>query len=192
VHNSARFTLVSPAGTVRRRGNGEEKVEVLGQVVDGGYFENSATTSLAHVIERFQNGPGTGTAVTVVHISNDPAVTPFAPDGDDHCPMLPPPPHDRIYGEARAPFTALLATRDARGQYAREALGERIAAQGSDRLWHYRLCHRHRTIPLGWTIGDATTAEMREQLTGAEGAADNAGNTQSIILDFGDLHPVDP
>ncbi len=176
VHNSARFTLVSPAGTVRRRN--DNQVDVLGQVVDGGYFENSATTSVAHVIERFRAGPGEDSDVSVIHISNDPNVAPFAPDGNDQCPDLKPPETISTQGELRAPATALLATRDARGQYAREELGERIQARAEDRLWHYRLCQRQRTIPLGWTIGEATTAEMREQLTGAEGAADNAGTTR--------------
>ncbi len=183
VSNSARFTLVSPAGTVRRRVKG--RVETLGQVVDGGYFENSATTTLAHVIERFRATTGPQTDVTIIHISNAPGVAPFAPDGNDHCPTVPPVEAADIQGELRAPLTALLATRDARGQYAREELGERIKSRPEDHLWHYRLCQRQRTIPLGWTIGDATTAEMREQLTGAEGAADNAGNTLGIVGEFG-------
>lgn len=143
VHNSARFTLVSPAGTVRRR------FETLGQVVDGGYFENSATTTLAHVIERFRATTGTDAPVTVIHISNDPGVAPFAPDGDDRCPTPPPAEAIDIQGELRAPLTALLATRDARGQYAREELGEQIEARRNDHLCHYRLCQRQRTIPLG-------------------------------------------
>lgn len=182
-HNSARFTLVSPAGTVRRRNEG--RAETLGQVVDGGYFENSATTTLAHVIERFRTTTGTEAAVTVIHISNDPGVAPFAPDGDDLCPGAQPAGTVDIDGELRAPLTALLATRNARGQYAREELSERIESRPDDRLWHYRLCQRQRTIPLGWTIGEATTGEMREQLTGAEGSAGNADNTQGISGAFG-------
>ena len=137
------------------------------------------------MIERFRATTGPQTDVTIIHISNDPGVAPFAPDGNDHCPTVAPAEAADIQGELRAPLTALLATRDARGQYAREELGERIKSRPEDHLWHYRLCQRQRTIPLGWTIGDATTAEMREQLTGAEGAAGNAGNTLGIVGEFG-------
>jgi len=45
VHTSARFTYLSPAGTVRRLDLDEESTEDdrLNRVVDGGYFENSGT-----------------------------------------------------------------------------------------------------------------------------------------------------
>lgn len=47
--NSARFAYVSPAGSVYRRkgSNASGLPEFLGQVVDGGYFENSGTVTLA-------------------------------------------------------------------------------------------------------------------------------------------------
>jgi hypothetical protein len=186
VHNSARFTLVSPAGTVRRRHN--HGVKALGQVVDGGYFENSATTSLAHFIERFRATTDAEAAVAVIHISNDPGVAPFARDGEDHCPDTPPAKAEDIRGELLAPAAALLATRDARGQFARQELGERIASRADDHLWHYRLCQRQRNIPLGWTIGQATTDEMKDQLAGAEGAAQNAKNTREIARQMGNGH----
>jgi hypothetical protein len=103
VSNSARFTLVSPAGTVRRRVEG--RVDTLGQVVDGGYFENSATTTLAHVIERFRATTGTEAPVTVIHISNDPGVAPFARNNEESCPTLPPAEAVAIQGELHAPTT---------------------------------------------------------------------------------------
>lgn len=179
VHNSARFTLVSPPGTVRRRT--DEGIELLGQLVDGGYFENSAITPLGPLIDRFRARVGRDVSIAVVHISNGPGVAAFAPDGNDRCPDRPPSSDAPFRGELRAPMTALLATRDARARAARLGLAERIAAAPADRLWHYRLCRRQRPIPLGWTIGEATTAEMREQLAGAAGSADNAGNTRAIV-----------
>jgi hypothetical protein len=178
VHNSARFTLVSPAGTVRRRTG--EGLELLGQLVDGGYYENSATTPLPRMIEILRAQPDAPRAVGVVHISNGPGVAAFAPAGNDRCPGPSPSGNTPFRGELRAPATALLATREARARAAREALAERITASPGDRLWHYRLCRRQRAIPLGWTIGEATTAEMREQLGGAAGSADNAGNSREI------------
>lgn len=182
VHNSARFTLISPAGTVRKREN--DRVDNVGQLVDGGYFENSAITTLQHFLERFRAATDGDAAIRAIHVSNDPGVAPLAPNGRDRCPLATSRKAPTIRGEARAPLDALLATRNARGQYARQALGEAIASRPDDRLWHYRLCRRERDIPLGWTIGEATTEEMREQLAGAEGAADNAGNSRGISRQF--------
>lgn len=182
-HNSARFTLVSPAGTVRRRV--DDGIDTLGQVVDGGYFENSATTTLEHLVRRFRNGPGAHAAIRVVHISNDPAIAPFAPAKDDCCPTSPVPAEVVPYGEVRAPLMAILATRDARAEYARQSLAELIEGRPGDRLWHYRLCERERKIPLGWTIGTGTTEEMREQLAGAGDSAELDEMTAEIAMDLG-------
>lgn len=184
--NSARFTFVSPAGTVRRRGD-DDGVRVLGQVVDGGYFENSGTTTIEALIRQLHAAVREPVPVRVIHISNDPAVPPFAPDGNDVCPdpVLPPDPMP-VFGEARAPVIALLATREARATYARQALVDRIRVLPDARLWHYRLCKGHRDIPLGWTIGAMTTAEMERQLrgNGTDDAANALGTTQEILKAF--------
>jgi len=52
VHNSARFTYMSPAGRLlfRPRGSATESTGHL-QLVDGGYFENSATTTLLELAQ---------------------------------------------------------------------------------------------------------------------------------------------
>jgi hypothetical protein len=184
--NSARFTFVSPAGTVLRRGD-DDRVRVLGQVVDGGYFENSGTTTIEALIRQFHATVREAVPVRVIHISNDPAVPPFAPDENDVCPdPLPPPDPMPVFGEARAPVIALLATRDARATYARQALVDRIHALPDARLWHYRLCKGHRDIPLGWTIGAMTTAEMERQLrgNGTDAAANALGTTHAVLKEF--------
>lgn len=71
VNNSARFSFVSPAGTVNKRLH----------LVDGGYFENSGMTSLEEVyrevrpkIDRWSSDPigGKGIMPIVLHISNEP------------------------------------------------------------------------------------------------------------------------
>jgi hypothetical protein len=94
-HNSARFTLISPAGTVYRRAedaalNASGAPQRLGQVVDGGYFENSGTTVIEALVRHFRALTDVG-AVRVVHISNDPQVASFAGRHDD-CARLDPPP----------------------------------------------------------------------------------------------------
>jgi len=158
--NSARFSYVSPAGTV-----GEGSVRL--QLVDGGYFENSGTTSLLDLIEAIRRGADRELVFRIVHISNDVAAVPFSVQtgepGDiaDACPDTRPA-ASTPSGELRAPVNALLATRAARGDYARRmllrSLGER------DRLWHFRLCDAGRQLPLGWTISREGLDEMRRQI----------------------------
>ena len=70
-----------------------------------------------------------------------------------------------LFGEARAPLIAILATREARGEYARQALMDQVAAVGGE-LWHYRLCRGDRELPLGWTLSAESTDEMLRQLGG--------------------------
>jgi hypothetical protein len=189
--NSARFTFVSPAGSVRMR-DADGKPKVLGQVVDGGYFENSGTTTIEALVRQFHAAAAAQVPVRVIHISNDPAVPPFSPQGNDVCPdPLPPPDPMPVFGEARAPAIALLATRDARATYARQALADRIRALPGAKLWHYRLCRGHRDIPLGWTIGAMTTAEMERQLRGDghDLAANALQTTREILAEFGPTLP---
>lgn len=184
-HNSARFTFVSPAGTVSKRSgdNADGAITRLGQVVDGGYFENSATTTLQGLIDRLRGTqagatapadaahPGTaiapGARIRVIHISNDVSVPPFARNQLDRCPSpaQAKPTQAPLFGEARAPLIAILATREARGEYARQALMDQVAAVRGE-LWHYRLCRGDRELPLGWTLSAESTAEMLRQLAG--------------------------
>lgn len=166
VHNSARFTLVSPAGTILRRD--EQDVRRLGQVVDGGYFENSGMTTIQALVNAYSEMTADGRApsrLRVVHISNGETVAPFAPNGNDECPVESTGPASiPLFGELRAPLIAILRTRDARGLFARQALLDRVQHLGNGALWHYRLCAGLHPIPLGWTISDQTTREMRRQL----------------------------
>ncbi|MGB0514014.1 MAG: hypothetical protein ACPGJE_04135 [Wenzhouxiangellaceae bacterium] len=166
IHNSARFTLVSPAGTILRR-EGDD-VHRLGQVVDGGYFENSGATTIQALISGYRELAAAGDAPSrfrFVHISNGDTVAPFAPNGADECPAQPSNRRSApLYGEVRAPLIAILQTRDARGLFARQALLDRVQHLNGE-LWHYRLCSGLHPIPLGWTIGVQTTQEMRRQLS---------------------------
>jgi hypothetical protein len=185
VLNSARFTYVSPAGTLRAGRDGRDSI----QLVDGGYFENSGATTLLDVVAALRSEPrGYDLRLRVIHISNDPGVESFAPvvagaaRARDTCGSPPPPAKPR--GDTSAPVAALLSTRGARGSYAREALVHALA--DGDRLWHFRLCEGEYVIPLGWTISTPVFDEMRRQLSeryDLQGladevlAADNAAST---------------
>lgn len=177
VHNSARFTFASPAGTVYQMPVGDtpfKPAQLLGQVVDGGYFENSGTTTLAE-FSRWLSAEQLldPSAFTAIHISNDPGVEQVGPNDDDCAGDAYLPSVNsalRKDGELLAPVNAILSTRSARGQLARQ----NWADSTGDRLWHFRLCNGPREVPLGWFIGPGTTAELRRQLlaTGDDGQRD--------------------
>src|SRR5262249_42511324 len=69
IHNSARFTYVSPAGHLESY-DGQEH----GHVVDGGYFENSGLATLQEVHDAIMSQPIAGMSIRplVVYLCNDP------------------------------------------------------------------------------------------------------------------------
>ncbi|PWK92555.1 hypothetical protein [Fulvimonas soli] len=180
VLNSARFTYISPAGTLETAGDPRPVPATL-QLVDGGYFENSGATTLLEVMRLLRGlaaQRGQRLRFIVLHISNDPQLSDFVDRHDRarfmpfysaDCPAPAPLPPSRPSGEAAAPLRALLDTRSARGGYARAQLlgalhpDEREPARG-DLLWHFRLCGGGYPMPLGWTISAPVFEAMRRQL----------------------------
>ncbi|GAA0700990.1 hypothetical protein ISN75_22400 [Dyella marensis] len=185
VLDSARFTYVSPAGTLETAPPAGVTPPVPSrlQLVDGGYFENSGAVTLSEVMHRLHElarARGQELRFIVLHISNDPQMDDFV---DRHDPAHPLPLYTTACsgvqvaggkgsapsGEATAPLLALLDTRTARGEYARARLLESLhpnpadPAQG-DMLWHFRLCPGEYPIPLGWTISTPVFDEMQRQL----------------------------
>jgi hypothetical protein len=184
VLNSARFTYVSPAGTLEAAPPPGVTAPVPDrlQLVDGGYFENSGATTLGEVkrhLRALADARGLPLRFIVLHISNDPELADFV---DRHDPAHPLPLYatacageqtsgkgSASSGEATAPLRALMDTRIARGEYARSQLllGLRPDAADparGDMLWHFRLCPGDYPIPLGWTISAPVFDEMGRQL----------------------------
>ena len=183
VLNSARFTYLSPAGTLQTNlPPGQPLLAPAGfQLIDGGYFENSGTTTLREIIHRLRivaTKQGQPLQIIVLHISNDPSLHDFVGAHDPAnplplysagCPRVPSPTERSSYGEATAPIVALLNTRNARGEYARAQLFSSLRINqanpgGGDILWHLRLCPGNYPLPLGWTISPPVFAEMHRQL----------------------------
>ncbi len=181
VLNSARFTYVSPAGTLDAA-VAESAAPPPGtqQVVDGGYFENSGATTLLELIERLRTIAAQRKQplrFIVLHISNDPLASDFV---DAHDAARPVPQYSTacpvgdiapvsLRGEVSAPLVALLDTRSARGEYAKARLlaALRFDAEhpaDGDVLWHFRLCPGDYPLPMGWTISAPVFDEMRRQL----------------------------
>ncbi|WP_199097801.1 hypothetical protein [Dyella sp. ASV21] len=180
VLNGARFTYINPAGTLLANA-ANPPVPARVQLVDGGYFENSGATTLLEVMRLLRERAtqrGKTLRFLVIHLSNDPQMTDFVVQHDAQkpwplytavCPAEPGRVRDSVRGEAIAPLYALLATRVARGEYARvqllRALHPDLAnPMRGDSLWHFRLCPGDYPIPLGWTISEPAFAELDRQL----------------------------
>jgi hypothetical protein len=161
VHNSARFTYLSPAGLLKR--NNVPHDQWL-RVVDGGYFENSGAVTLSEILDvvlEVSAERNFNITPVVIHISNDPETS--DPEAFD----------DPYYfaAQIRAPIRALLNTRPARGFQARGDLRRRVLdlneADDADRAYHlhFRLCREGKApLPLGWTLSRVAEKEMRRQL----------------------------
>ncbi len=158
VHDSARFTYLSPDGLVRRQDAPGEWL----RLVDGGYFENSGAVTAGEIVRNVRSASQSFGADAVlpivIHISNDPETT-------DPADLLE---QRKWLDQALAPVKALLNTRAARGFQAREDLARRVAAD-----IHFRLCRnrgegraeqRKEPLPLGWALSGLARAEMRRQL----------------------------
>ena len=183
VHMSARFTYVSPAGTLVRKGRAH------GRVVDGGYFENSAATATLEILQTVQllaqDDPRRWGRVDVyvIHISNEPVDAKFANDALSIAPDNPRIAPKQFLNEALSPIRTMLNTRDARGHYSRESLAWQA---GQDHFLHFGLCRTSNNVPLGWVLSKSTRDRMETQLqqTTCKSASgtifDNPGALQKI------------
>jgi hypothetical protein len=138
---SARFPIISPAGTMWMAGASDQHGA---EVVDGGYFENSGLTTALDIAAALH---AAGLSPIVVSISNDPI---DAPGGGQSVPQgqecqAPPPalasgmhlpvgraaansPWNRAVDILNAPFAALSHTRDGHADEAGQALTQRLAS----------------------------------------------------------------
>lgn len=124
--NSARFPIISPAGTLKKEGSGED-AEPADRIVDGGYFENDGMTTTIDLVRALRHH---GLRPSVVHIANDPLPYPRSRVGKDgqaedqradwklDSPVAPKVEDRSVLFFLRAPIGSLLATRTARTSYA--------------------------------------------------------------------------
>jgi hypothetical protein len=169
VHTSARFTYVSPPGTIQ----GKERTR---QVVDGGYFENSGTLTAGEIAralvaarDRYcvrQPQPEAARCApppiepVVLMVSNDPhnpnnasaAGRPAASSGR------------RFLTETLAPWQTLFNTRSARG-YASEHAVTREFQTVRFALGDYK----HADVPLGWMLSRETRSLIDRQINQLRG-----------------------
>lgn len=204
VGTSARFTYVSPAGTVQRLDLDEHDTDEhrLIRVVDGGYFENSGAVTASELLsaleaaaanrsDRLRKGGGRIFPIrpVVIHISNDPlrqsagqSVLQARAGG--------------ILPELFSPVEALVNSRPARGYQARTSLENRVegnplaggavtpkvqAVVEPGIHVHFRLCEYDIPLPLGWVLSEATRSELDAQISNGPAADDPAGRRGSAV-----------
>ncbi len=143
--NSARFTYVSPAGSVHDAGG-----KLLSHVVDGGYFENSGAQTALDVIDRIERIRGDRRFN--LHL----ILIKFQQVATRQCAALPPPPvpPERFMDEALSPLRALLATRDARGTLAYDEAVDLPEVTSHPFLLTQR--DHGIVMPLGWLLAPRT------------------------------------
>jgi hypothetical protein len=192
VHTSARFTYVSPAGTIQR----EEEMKGIRvprwfRVVDGGYFENSGAVTASELL-RVAGEVATSKSLDiypiVVHISNEPegkkeSLTDVLRrwiTNDNERAILP---------GLLSPLWALLNVRPGRGFQARDALKHQVEAAGG-RHTHFSLRDQGTRLPLGWTLSSVAQCEMQHQLLGyPDAGADRWDNRKRLDAVLGELGP---
>jgi len=145
-HLSARFTYVSPAGSLRKR---SEK-EIAAHVVDGAYFENSGTATALDVLSAlYERRERLNLDFIVVYVNNDPG----EPEISTAAPSRPAP--LRWLTELMSPIDALFNTRVARGTYSQSLTREFVEANAPDRrrrYFHFGLKQEKFAPPLGWFL----------------------------------------
>lgn len=175
VHLSARFTYISPAGTIRT-----PRGDVWGHVVDGGYFENSGAATatelmrqMRRVARRMQNEKEPRVALMLILIRNDPAAPSVCErDRDIESTWRP----DNYLSDLLSPLRALLSTRVARGRLAEEGAVDLIrtsrSLEGSVQsegcrygcVFEFNLHVGQVDPPLGWSLSARSRQAMDEQL----------------------------
>ena len=164
-HTSARFTYLSPAGTLADRTH----------LVDGGYFENFGAVTAREALKAAVDKLGRAKVKPIaVLISNDPDLT------DQDLPRAEPQrpraaARETWAAEILSPLRALLHTRDARGLLAASEL-RAFAEENGGAYFQFRLCREAGPPPaLGWVLSGESEELMRKTLrTGA------CGNVQQL------------
>ena len=176
VHLSARFTYVSPAGSLEKEGR------IYGRAVDGGYFENSGETTVLEILQAIDaladNDPAWKKVTPVViHISNQPVDPRYktirlaTKDKDKaSSPGL-------FLSEALSPVITMLNTRNARAVYARETVMWHV---GQENFLHFGLSKNKMGFPLGWVLSNAVQRQLDNQLNNNTAVFDNLNNLNEV------------
>ncbi len=147
-HNSARFTYVSPAGSMLNPG-------LIDHIVDGGYFENSGGQTAADIIRKVLPLKPPNVTIKLILIR-------FQEVGTDGRPFVPKGP-TRFANEVLSPLRALLNVRGAHATLAYSEV-ERLVAPADQ--FEFLLTQEQKGIvlPLGWLLAQRTRSAIDEQV----------------------------
>ncbi|MFP5393673.1 MAG: hypothetical protein ACLGI6_19345, partial [Gammaproteobacteria bacterium] len=180
VHNSARFSYISPAGTVYACRQGKQLAPCApglarapwGRLIDGGYFENSGVESIRDLLfsmrptlERWK-AKGYTIEPAVIVISNSPGALAPPSKQDPALARL----DQTFLSEVVAPPLGLFSTRAARATFAVTAERrdtEAMLPPAPDRFLWFGVLARNDT-PLGWALADRSFNGMDALLTRSE------------------------
>jgi hypothetical protein len=166
VHLSARFTYVSPAGSLR---TGADR-KLWGHVVDGGYFENSGHTAtfeimdtLARCLTRAENCFSSDRElfdsrlrVVLITITNE-------PQDAERARSMPAPRPAAFMNEVLSPLRAMLNARAAHGVFS-ETAAEHLARNEVGMVIELRVVDQGVMLPLGWTLARGATENLDKQI----------------------------
>lgn len=157
--DSARFTYVSPPGTLPCPNAGLVSFCQNGHVVDGGYFENFGALSARQLLEAIPTAY-TPIRPLVVLISNDAAVGPGIERNDPPDRL----PSEGLANETLAPVRALLGARESRGTLAAKELRASVPAA---QYFHFRMMLQEGQAEpaLGWALDRGSERLLRRMLT---------------------------
>lgn len=169
VHMSARFTYVSPAGTVCRTGS--DGCAERRHVVDGGYFENSGGLTALEIFAAIEEHDfwfgdlnGLRTEPFALILSNAPD-NPNRVNGGWQTPATEMAEESTLFlPETVSPVIALLNTRSARGYQAEAAFGAQAGASHGTRLQlRADPGAEAAVLPLGWSLSNQTRRDIDRQ-----------------------------
>jgi hypothetical protein len=147
-HNSARFTYVSPAGSILNP-------KLTDHLVDGGYFENSGGQTAADVIRKLQSLQTPDVTINLILIRFHEVETNGTP--------VPPKGPTRFANEVLSPLRALLNVRGAHATLAYSEVQRLVAP--ADQFEFLLTQEKHGIVlPLGWLLAQRTRSAIDEQI----------------------------
>ena len=183
---SARFPIVTPAAMVRSQGR---KI----RLVDGGYFENSGAATLLdvlHDLARFAvTGPPGEPQPQDDELRRRLARVRYFVIRIRYVAARPPEPGESWQGweESLSPLRAMLRTREARGQFSRDALDLYLSDAALDgrpvdgSVIAFEVSDAGAPLPLGWLMSRNARQRIDDQLDGVISPQDGAADAQQAL-----------
>jgi len=167
VHHSARFPVVSPAGTVRRTTAGRPCDLAEFRLVDGGYFDNSGVQTTLELIDTLR-GFGKPFRPVLLIVRND-ASEAIAQESSGG-----------LFPETSAVLGTLLAVRGAHAVLSRETAGRQLPDLDTIPL-QVTKDSGAALAPLGWALSKAVRDAMDADADGvARNRADKLGRALQV------------